>query len=177
MLDCVGIDLVLGLTNDLGHIGIMFLTDKVSKFLVGYKIKSKDQSHMATKLKKYILRYGPPKSILSDKGAEFCNELVDTMLKLSGIEHKITSPYNPRTNGQTERVNQTIMTALRKHAEADQKNWHLWLDYVIFAYNTRIHSTTNFTPFELMFGRKANHFDSWKVKLRERCIRVTATVK
>ena len=162
VLDCVGIDLVLGLSNDHGHIGILFCTDKLSKYVVAYKIKAKEQNHIASKLKKFILTYGPPKCILSDKGGEFCNELINNMLRLTGTEHKITSAYNPRTNGQTERVNQTIMTALRKHTEADQNNWHLWLDYVVFSYNSRVHSSTNFTPFELMFGRKVNKFESWK---------------
>ena len=98
VLDCVGIDLVLGLSNDHGHIGILFCTDKLSKYVVAYKIKAKEQNHIASKLKKFILTYGPPKCILSDKGGEFCNELINNMLRLTGTEHKITSAYNPRTN-------------------------------------------------------------------------------
>jgi len=39
------------------------------------------------------------------------------MLNNLGVEHRVTSSYNPRANGLTERVNQTIVQALRKHVE------------------------------------------------------------
>ena len=41
------------------------------------------------------------------------------MLKNIGVEHRVTSAYNPRTNGLTERMNQSLITALRKHVETD----------------------------------------------------------
>jgi len=73
----------------------------------------------------------------------------------------VTAAYNPRTNGMTERFNQTFIEALRKHAEKDQKKWHKWIPFILLAYNSRKHSSTGFTPFELMFGRKMNKFDDF----------------
>ena len=32
------------------------------------------------------------------------------------------------------------------------------------AYRCRIHSTTQFTPFELMFGRNMNKFENWTLQ-------------
>ena len=113
-------------------------------------------------LKEYICIFGAPKTIVSDNGTEFNNELVDTMLKNIGVEHRVTSSYNPRANGLTERTNQSIITALRKHVETDHLSWPKWLDWVLFAYRTRVHSSTNFTPFEVLFGRKANSFSDWR---------------
>ena len=76
----------------------------------------------------------------------------------------MTSSYNPRANGLTERANQSLISALRKHVETDHLSWPHWLDWVLFAYHTRVHSSTNFSPFELLFGRKANSFSDWKSK-------------
>ena len=91
------------------------------------------------------------------------NHLVDSLLRRVGCEHRITSAYNPRTNGQTERANQTICEALRKHTETEPKVWDKWLPFVCLAYNTRIHSVTGYTPFELLFGNKMNGFEDWTI--------------
>ena len=37
----------------------------------------------------------------------------------------------------------------------------------MFAYRTRVHTTTSYTPFELLFGRKANGFENWSTKKDE----------
>jgi hypothetical protein len=37
----------------------------------------------------------------------------------------------------------------------DQYNWHKWLPFATFVFNTT-HTSTGFTPHELLFGRKPN---------------------
>ena len=61
--------------------------------------------------------FGAPKTIVSDQGAESNNKVVDSMLNNLGVEHRVTSSYIPLANGLTERVNQTIVQALLKHAK------------------------------------------------------------
>ena len=65
-------------------------------------------------------------------------------------------------NGKTERFNGILIGALRKHALEDRNKWPSWIPYVLLAYRTKIHSTTDYAPFELMFGRQMNKFESWK---------------
>ena len=91
----------------------------------------------------------------------FVNSIVDNMLRMVGVEHRVTSAYYPRTNGQTERFNATIVSALRKHALEDRLNWHKWIPYVLLAYRSRVHTSKNYTPFELMFGRRMFSFDDY----------------
>ena len=99
--------------------------------------------------------------LLSDQGKEFCNQILEKLKNNVGFEHIVTSAYNPRTNGMTERLNQTIIESLRKHSENNPEEWPKHLNFVLMAYRTRVHSVTNYTPFELMFGRKMNQFENW----------------
>jgi hypothetical protein len=39
---------------------------------------------------------------------------------------------------------------------ADQSDWHRGLPYATFVFNTTPHTSTGFTPYELLFGRKPN---------------------
>ena len=105
--------------------------------------------------------FGPPKELLSDQGKEFLNKTVSHLTKLIGIEHKITSSYHPRTNGLVERFNQTLIQSLKKHCDNDITNWPKYLPFTLMAYRTKVHATTNYSPFEILFGRKMNGFHNW----------------
>ena len=123
-------------------------------------MEDKSAETSLSKFKKWIFTYGTPRVILTDKGTEFKNNIIDKLCKDQNIEHRVTASYNPRVNGQVERLNQTLINSLRKHSENKTSDWDKWLDFVVFSYNTRVHSATNFSPYELVFGRKANIFES-----------------
>lgn len=158
----IGMDLVLGFPESQeGHVGLLVITEYMTKYPYVKAIKNKSAKEIAPLLWEYITLFGPPKVILSDNGTEFVNSVVDSMLRMVGTEHRVTSAYHPRTNGQTERMNATLVGALRKHAMQDRASWHQWIPYVLMAYRTRIHSVTKYTPFELMFGRQMITFENW----------------
>jgi hypothetical protein len=50
---------------------------------------------------------------------------------------------------------------IEKNTENDPTNWDKWLPYILLSYRSRIQTTTKLTPFELMFGRTMNAFESW----------------
>lgn len=60
-----------------------------------------------------------------------------------------------QANGLDERFNQTIQSMLVKFCQDSRDNWDQHLDTCTFGYNTSRHESTKFSPFELMFGRKA----------------------
>ena len=105
--------------------------------------------------------FGHPKEMLSDQGKEFLNATVRELTQIAGIEHRVTSPYHPKTNGLTEKFNGTLVSSLRKHVENDPVTWPHWIPYVLLAYRSRINSITGFTPFQLMFGRSVNTFEDF----------------
>jgi transposase InsO family protein len=78
---------------------------------------------IAERLFEYIAIFGPSDLILTDMGNEFVAKVVRHRCDNCGIHLETTAAYNPRTNGLTERFNQTLCESLRKHAEADPLDW------------------------------------------------------
>lgn len=164
LFEMVGIDLIFGLpTTSEGFNGILVITEYLSKYPWAVPIRSKAAQEIADRFFEYISIFGPPKSLLSDQGKEFLNEVVDNLANVTGVERRITSPYHPQTNGLTERFNQTLVGALRKFAENETSQWASWIPFILMSYRTKVHSRTKFTPFELMFGQNMNAFEKWRV--------------
>ena len=142
--------------------GIIVITDAFTKFPYAKPIRSKTAEEIAERLKEYICLFGCMKILLTDFGKSFNNKVLDAMMTNKGVEHKSTTSFNPRCNGLTERLNRSLITALRKHAESNHLTWPAWLDWVLLAYRTRVHSSTGYCPFSLTFGEKANTFKDWR---------------
>jgi hypothetical protein len=98
---------------------------------------------------------GLPKVITTDQGSEFKNALNTELMRALKIKHNLTTPYHPQANGLDERFNQTLQEMLVKVCNGAKELWDEHLDSCTFAYNTSRQESTLYTPFEIMFGRKA----------------------
>ena len=105
-------------------------------------------------LYKLICRHGCPEIIQSDQGREFVNQVQSHLFQLTGVNHRISSAYHPQMNGLDERMNQTITRVLSKYINDDQDDWDKLLDPILFAYRTSIQSSSKYSPFFLMYGRR-----------------------
>lgn len=102
-----------------------------------------------------ICRFGAPATILTDQGPNLLAQVFVHVCKLLQT-HKIrTSAYHPQSN-QVERTHRGLAEYLRNFVDHDKFDWCTWLPYAMFVYNTTPHSSTNFTPFELLFGHIAD---------------------
>ena len=59
---------------------------------------------------------------------------------------------HPQIDGQTEVVNKTLSTLLRTLIQKNLKTWDDYFPFIEFAYNRSVHSTTNLSPFEIVYG-------------------------
>ncbi|KAL4284973.1 hypothetical protein GQ457_16G018660 [Hibiscus cannabinus] len=59
---------------------------------------------------------------------------------------------HPQTDGQTKVVNRVLSTLLRVVIKKNIKTWEDCLPHVEFAYNHAVHSATNMSPFEVVYG-------------------------
>ena len=68
--------------------------------------------------------------------------------------------YHPRTNGQVERFNATFAAQLAKYCGWDRTDWDVCLPFIVYAYNTSVHSTGKFTYELALDCRSKSPFDS-----------------
>jgi hypothetical protein len=102
-----------------------------------------------------ICRHGCPGRILTDRGTHFNNQLLQELIEKFEINHLMSIPYHPQTNGLVERFNRTLIEALARTAHDHLNDWDRYIAPVLFAYRTSTHSTTRVTPFYLVYGREA----------------------
>jgi hypothetical protein len=69
-----------------------------------------------------------------------------------GIKHAPSTAYHPRTDGQSERTNQWLETAIRFITDEKQTNWAPYLPIAQFAHNNWPSDTTRKSPFFLLMG-------------------------
>jgi hypothetical protein len=107
-----------------------------------------------------ILRHGPPRAIITDRGSNFTSALFTALCKALNVKHMKTTAYHPQTNRQTESCNKTVTEnikvenrEIRKYIENGFEKWEDILGPVAFAYNNSTHSSTSKTPYFLNHGR------------------------
>jgi len=64
----------------------------------------------------------------------------------------ISTTYHPQTDGQSEKTNQHVETALRIFCNYQQSNWADFIPMVQYMLNARPSETTKKAPFELWMG-------------------------
>ena len=98
---------------------------------------------------------GLPSVMTTDQGKEFRNHINEELMKVFGLQHRLTTAYHPQANGLDERLNQTLVNSLAMFAQDNREVWDEKLQEVVYAYNTSVQKSTKHTPFEAMFGRVA----------------------
>ena len=133
---------------------ILTLQDDLTKFSVAYPIRSTTAEETSECLLHFISMFGLPKIILTDQGTNFTSEVFKKTCKFIKIKQLWSTPYHPQTQGALEGSHSTLKEYLKSYVNEKQDNWPRYVYTAMLAYNTAIHSTTNFAPFELMFGNK-----------------------
>lgn len=137
-----------------GNKFILTMQDDLTKFSFAHPIPNHEAKTVADKLVDTITNFGIPKTILTDQGTDFTSNLLKEVTKLFQIKHLMSSAYHPQTNGALERSHSTLKDYLKHYINDNQTDWDEYLKFAMFSYNTAIHSSTKFTPYELLFGHK-----------------------
>ena len=135
---------------------VMVMQDHFSKYVVAYVVKDQ-MAHTATETLRngYFGLFGAPAYLISDQGKAFKGHLISNLCELYGVQKLRTLPYHAQTNGQVERMNQTIIRMIRKLEQDKKARWSEHLPEMLAAYNGTRLAVTGYSPYFLLFGRKS----------------------
>ena len=134
---------------------VLVLQDHFSKYVVAYVVKDQTARTAAETLRiGYFRFYGAPAYLVSDQGKAFTGHVITHLCELYGVQKLRTSPYHAQTNGQVERMNQTIIRMIGKLEEDRKACWSEHLPELLMAYNATHSAVTGYSPYYLLFGRR-----------------------
>jgi transposase InsO family protein len=159
------IDIAEVRTQD-GKLHMFVAVDRTSKFAFA-RLEETANRNTATAFLEALIETVPYTihTVLTDNGVQFCyrpsrrnaptarymTHMFDLRCRQNGIEHRLTKPNHPWTNGQVERMNRTLKEATVKryhYGSHEQLRDHLktFLDAYNFA--KRLKTLKGLTPFE-----------------------------
>ena len=132
------------------------MQDHFSKYVITYVVKDQTaQTAAETPRNGYFGLFGAPAYLISDQGKAFMGHLITNLCELYGVQKLRTSPYHAQTNGQVEWMNQTIIHMIGKLEQDKKAHWSEHLPEMLSAYNGTRSAMTGYSPYFLLFGRKA----------------------
>ena len=106
-------------------------------------------------VEKWILHFGIPQSVIHDRGTDFLSTDFVNWTKELGITLQPRTAHLPWTNGKVKTQNQHIARYCGSFMNDAGTNWAPLAPKFAFAHNTSVNDTTGKTPYEIVFGAKA----------------------
>jgi transposase InsO family protein len=149
-------DYIVELPKSEGYNAIYVCVDRLTKmahFIPTTTTVTAEQT--AQLFYRYVFKdHGLPRDIVSDRGPQFVSQFMRHLLEKLGIQGNRSTSHHPQSDGQTERVNQTLEQYLRVYCDYQQDNWYELLPLAEFVYNNTQNASTRMSPF---FANKGHH--------------------
>ena len=129
----------------------------LTKFIHAIPIPDKSAVTVARAIvEQFFCIFGACHKWRTDLGSEFVNEVFRKVTGLLNVQHVSATGYHHQTLGGIERSHRVLNEFLRMQDPSLRSAWDRILPLFAFAYNTTPHVSTNFTPFELVYGKLPN---------------------
>lgn len=143
--------------TSLGNKYLFTIQCELSKYSEAFPIPDKKAETIAKVLVEEIfLRYGISKQIASDLGTEFCNSVLSAVCKLLNIEKLSSTAYHHESLGALENSHKPLGAFLRSYLPCSGFEWDMLARFFTFSYNSTVHSSLGYCPYELVFGHLPN---------------------
>lgn len=128
------------------------MVDSFSKHAQMIQMETKNLAHVKNAIAQYVSSFGVPREIVTD------HETIFRSIQLKNFLDSVGTALNyascSESNGQVEKTHSTIIEIINtnKHKFPHLETSAL-VQLAIALYNCTIHSSTNYTPNEIMFNR------------------------
>lgn len=113
-----------------GNCYIFIVVDHFTKFTFLKAMREATTNKVIDFMKNEIFfKFGVPEVVHSDNGCQFTAKNFENFLKIFKIQHMKTAIYSPQSNA-SERVNQSVLSAIRAYLKEDHRDWDLYLSEV-----------------------------------------------
>jgi len=151
----ISLDFIIGLPSFQTFTVILVVVDRFSKAAHFGMLTPNFTAHKVAELfaQMVLKHHGMPRSMVSDRDAIFMSQFWQQLFKNCGTKLRMSSAYHPQSDGQTEVVNKALQQYLRCFVNTKPNLWGKYLHLAEWHYNTSIHSSTGFSPFQVVFGK------------------------
>ena len=155
-VDFTSIEETVPLHEELVIRNVTVMQDHISKYVVTYVVKDQTARTATETLRNgYFGLFGAPAYLFSNQGKAFTGHLISNLCELYGVQKLQTLPYHAQTNGQVERMNQTIIRMIGNLEQDKKACWSEHLPEMLATYNGTRLAVTGYSPHFLLFGRKS----------------------
>ncbi|KAM4616300.1 gypsy retrotransposon integrase-like protein 1 isoform 2-T2 [Polymixia lowei] len=164
--DIVGIDIIGPFPEtQQGNTSVILIVDYFSKWVEAFPVPKKDIISVTRCISKSIYRFGAPKTIVCTQNVDFCDEVTKLLCDRWSIVQKVSPLVQPQLNPLHDHTSGILKEAIAQMVTEKQAEWDDFLDPVLFLFRSSTNATTKFTPYSLMFNRKANLPNETKLRL------------
>ncbi|XP_037931260.1 uncharacterized protein K02A2.6-like [Teleopsis dalmanni] len=133
---------------------LLVCIDFHSKWVEIFKTKCITSNFVISKLREMFCRFGLVKTIVSDNGKQFVSDEFKYFLKINKIQHILTAPGHPATNGQVENLVKVLKKSLFANLRYENEaGIDIALNRFLIDYRNTKHCTTQESPAKLFLGR------------------------
>ena len=106
---------------------IFAVIDGYSRYPEAVLLKETSSKSLIKELEPIFSRHGYPLTLKTDIGPNLVSVEMENYLRYKGIHHEKSATYWPRSNGEAERCNRTLLKSIRAiHAEG--KDWRSYFN-------------------------------------------------
>jgi transposase InsO family protein len=134
---------------------VIIFVDAMTRFVELAPIRDKTATTAAGEFLKYICRYGSPKTIGSDKGAQFVNSILVELYDIANIGQVLSIAYSHQDNSIAERNIREMRKHLNRLLQENNvvhTSWSICVPLVQRIMNAQENGTTGFAPATLRYG-------------------------
>ncbi|KAH9686662.1 Endonuclease [Citrus sinensis] len=165
----ITMDFVAGLPRtQKGHDGVWVVIDQFTKsahflpFKTTYSMDKLGSIYVA----EIVRLHGVAVSIVSYRDSRFTSKFWTSLQHALGTKLNFSTTFHPQTDGQSERIIQTLEDMLRACVMEFKGNWDNYLPLMEFAYNNNYQASNEMAPYEALYGRKCRTPKSYADKRR-----------